>query len=247
MKLNPIAALLVASMALSGCQQATDAQAPGAKDAAPQDASADIGLETDAEKFSYALGLNLGTRLKSDGMEINTANFASGISHGMGDGTALMTPEQVNQTLMEASERQRREADAARAASAEKNLAAGQAYLDENAKKEGVVTTDSGLQYKVLKAGEGKKPSADDTVSVHYRGTLIDGTEFDSSHKRGQPAEFPVTGVIQGWVEALQLMTVGSTWELTIPADLAYGEAGSPPVIGPSSVLLFEVELLEIK
>ena len=123
----------------------------------------------------------------------------------------------------------------------------GDVFLEENKKKEGVVTLDSGLQYKIIKEGEGEKPSKDDTVSVHYKGTLVDGTKFDSSYDRGQPAEFKVGGVIPGWTEALQLMTVGSKWQLCIPSDLAYGERQAGPVIGPNSTLIFEVELLEIK
>jgi FKBP-type peptidyl-prolyl cis-trans isomerase FklB len=124
----------------------------------------------------------------------------------------------------------------------------GQQFLDENGKKEGVHALPDGLQYKVVKEGEGKKPKATDTVSVHYRGTLIDGTEFDSSYKRGQPAEFPVNGVIKGWTEALQLMPEGSKWMLYIPARLAYGERGTPGgPIGPNETLIFEVELLKVK
>ena len=126
-------------------------------------------------------------------------------------------------------------------------MEAGKNFLAENAKKEGVVTTASGLQYKVLKEGDGPKPSAESNVEVHYRGTLIDGTEFDSSYKRGEPATFPVSGVIAGWTEALKLMPVGSTWELYIPATLAYGTRGAPPVIGPNETLVFEVELITVK
>jgi FKBP-type peptidyl-prolyl cis-trans isomerase FklB len=132
-------------------------------------------------------------------------------------------------------------------AQGEKNKKEGEAFLAENKKKEGVKTLPSGLQYKVIKEGTGKSPKATDKVSTHYRGTLIDGTEFDSSYKRGQPATFPVNGVIPGWTEALQLMKVGSKWQLFIPSKLAYGERGAPPVIGPYSVLIFTVELLAIK
>ena len=121
------------------------------------------------------------------------------------------------------------------------------AYLEENKKQTGVVTLPDGLQYRIIKAGNGPKPKSSDVVTVHYAGRLIDGTEFDSSYKRNEPAQFPVNGVIQGWVEALQLMPVGSTWELVIPASLAYGDQGAPPVIGPNQTLIFKVELLDIK
>ena len=133
---------------------------------------------------------------------------------------------------------------ATRAAQAEANQAEGEAFLTANAAKEGVVSLDSGLQYKVLVEGTGDTPQSSDTVSVHYRGTLLDGTEFDSSHSRGKPASFPVTGVISGWTEALQLMKEGAKWELYIPASLAYGARGSSGVIGPNATLIFEVELL---
>lgn len=129
----------------------------------------------------------------------------------------------------------------------EKNLTQGEAFLAKNKTKEGVVTTDSGLQYKIITEGEGEKPTANDIVTVHYVGTLIDGTEFDSSYKRGQPISFPVNAVIPGWVEALQLMKAGSTYELYIPAKLAYGERGSPPAIGPNEVLIFKVNLIGVK
>jgi len=132
------------------------------------------------------------------------------------------------------------------AAAGEKNKVDGEAFLAANAQKDGVVVTDTGLQYKVITAGDGAKPQATDTVTVHYRGTLIDGTEFDSSYSRGEPATFPVQGVISGWVEALQLMSVGDKYELTIPSDLAYGPAGTGGDIGPNATLIFEVELLEI-
>lgn len=131
--------------------------------------------------------------------------------------------------------------------SSEQNKAAGNAFLEANKKKPGVVTLASGLQYKVITEGKGPRPSANDVVTVNYAGTLINGKEFDSSYKRGEPASFPVNGVIPGWTEALQLMNAGSTWELYIPASLAYGERGAPPVIGPNETLIFKVDLLEVK
>ena len=140
-----------------------------------------------------------------------------------------------------------KEGDAPAETAAEKNLREGKAFLEENAKKEGVTVTNSGLQYTILKNGSGPVPHSSDQVRVHYRGTLIDGKEFDSSFKRGQPATFGVTGVIKGWIEALQIMAVGSKWKLFIPSDLAYGEKGQKPDIGPNCVLIFEIELLGIE
>ena len=158
-----------------------------------------------------------------------------------------MTAEEIAETMQAFQQQQMAKMQEEQAAAGAKNAEAGEAFLAENGKQEGVVTTDSGLQYKVVTKGDGAKPKADDLVSVHYKGTLLDGKEFDSSYKRGEPAEFGVNQVIPGWTEALQLMPVGSKWELVIPADLAYGPGGAGGDIGPNSTLQFEVELLEIK
>ncbi|MEP1870587.1 MAG: FKBP-type peptidyl-prolyl cis-trans isomerase, partial [Paraglaciecola sp.] len=155
--------------------------------------------------------------------------------------------EEINQTITTIQQQAQEKQQLAREADSAKNKAAGLAYLEENAKKEGVVVTESGLQYKEVVSGDGPMPTSEQTVVVHYKGTLIDGTQFDSSYDRGTPAEFPVTGVIQGWVEALQLMNVGDKFELTIPSELAYGQRGSGQTIGPDATLLFDVELIEIK
>jgi FKBP-type peptidyl-prolyl cis-trans isomerase FklB len=159
----------------------------------------------------------------------------------------LLTEEEARAAIMHLQAQLRQKQIEAMKLAGEKNQKAGEAFLAENKKKEGVVTLPSGLQYKILKAGEGKKPTAEDTVVCNYRGTLIDGTEFDSSYKRGEPATFPVRGVIKGWTEALQLMPVGSKWQLFIPPTLAYGERGAGAQIGPDATLIFEVELISIK
>ncbi|MBF0264528.1 MAG: FKBP-type peptidyl-prolyl cis-trans isomerase [Gammaproteobacteria bacterium] len=201
-------------------------------------------IESDADKVSYGIGLQLGQQVKQqsfDGFSLDS--LLIGISDVFQN-----TPMRFSDSEMQAAFTAINEkvtADAASAAEGNKN--AGKAFLEENSKKDGVVTTASGLQYEILSEGAGETPKATDKVVTHYHGSLIDGTVFDSSVERGQPAEFPVNGVIQGWIEALQLMPVGSKWRLYIPSDLAYGDHGSPPVIGPGATLIFDIELLEIK
>ena len=200
-------------------------------------------LKTLTERLSYIVGENMATQLKNDGIELDTnALVLAVVDVATGQASRLSQAEKQS-----AVEEIQKVAQAKQAEANEKNKAEGAAYLAENAKKEGVTTTDSGLQYKSLVAGSGDKPKASDTVKVHYRGTLTDGTVFDSSYDRGEPAVFPVTGVIAGWVEALQLMKVGDKLELAIPPNLAYGAQGSGPVIGPDATLVFEVELLGIE
>jgi FKBP-type peptidyl-prolyl cis-trans isomerase FklB len=194
------------------------------------------------DKVAYSIGLNIGFSLKKQNISINPDMLASGVKDALA-GKPLLTPEQVKETMTafekEIMEKQK--------AAAEKNAAEGTKFLEENKKKEGVKTTPSGLQYKVIKEGSGPQPQAADTVTVNYRGTLIDKTEFDSSYKRGEPATFPVQGVIKGWTEALQLMKKGSKYELYVPASLAYGERAVGADIAPNSTLIFEVELLDVK
>jgi FKBP-type peptidyl-prolyl cis-trans isomerase FklB len=164
-----------------------------------------------------------------------------------GGGETLLTEDEVRKTLADFQQKQfSRQAETMRKL-AEKNKADGEKFLAENAKKEGVKTLPSGLQYKEITPGKGKSPKATDNVTTNYRGTLIDGTEFDSSYKRGQPATFPVSGVIPGWTEALQLMKEGGKWQLFVPSNLAYGEGGEGRVIGPNATLIFEVELISVK
>jgi len=199
------------------------------------------------------IGMSVGQRIKDDGFEVEPKLVAEAIADALGEGEKKMTMEQMaaafqelNDQLQAHAEAQAKAAEEARLAAAGENKTKGEAFLAENAKKEGVKVTQSGLQYKVLEAGDGATPKATDVVKTHYRGTLIDGTEFDSSYERGEPVEFPVNGVIQGWVEALQLMKVGGKWRLYIPPDLAYGERGAGRLIGPNQVLIFDIELLDI-
>ena len=199
-------------------------------------------LKDTKDKVSYSIGLNIGFNLKKQNVSINPDTFALGVKDALA-GKPQMTEEQVKET-MTAFEKEM--IDKQKAAGV-KNGADGEKFLAENKKKEGVKTTASGLQYKVIKEGTGAQPKETDTVVANYRGTLIDGTEFDSSYKRGQPATFPVTGVIKGWTEALQMMKVGSKYQLFIPASLAYGERAMGADIGPNSTLIFEVELVGIQ
>jgi len=216
--------------------------------AAAQDAPA---LKAPREKLSYALGMDLGNQLRKQSVDVDPATFGKGLSDALSGGKTLLTEEEARGLIAELQKDLKAKQAAAQAEKmkelSEKNKKEGGAFLDANKKKEGVVTLPSGLQYRILKAGEGKKPTIDDTVVCQYRGTLVDGTEFDSSYKRNQPATFPVKGVIKGWTEALQLMPVGSKWELVIPPDLAYGDRGAGNVIGPGATLIFEVELVSIQ
>jgi len=217
-------------------------------DVAAQEAPA---LKTPREKLSYALGMDLGNQLRKQSVDVDPATFAKGLSDALSGGKTLLTEEEARGLIAELQKDLKAKQAAAQAEKmkelSEKNKKEGEAFLDANKKKEGMVTLPSGLQYRILKAGEGKKPTIDDTVVCQYRGTLVDGTEFDSSYKRNQPATFPVKGVIKGWTEALQLMPAGSKWELVIPPDLAYGERGAGNVIGPGATLIFEVELVSIQ
>jgi FKBP-type peptidyl-prolyl cis-trans isomerase FklB len=216
------------------------------------------GLKTAKDKLSYAIGLNAGMNMKrsleTQSIDVDPKIVAKGISDAFLGAKPLLAEQEMKEILtafQKDLEAKRQEMMAKQQEKmkelGEKNKKEGEAFLAENKKKEGVKTTASGLQYKVITEGTGKAPAATDTVTVNYKGTLIDGTEFDSSYKRGQPATFPVSGVIKGWTEALQLMKEGSKWQLFIPAELAYGERGAGAQIGPNAVLIFEVELLSIK
>jgi FKBP-type peptidyl-prolyl cis-trans isomerase FkpA/FKBP-type peptidyl-prolyl cis-trans isomerase FklB len=203
-------------------------------------------LTTFQEKSSYVGGLDIGDSLKGREADVDLPTLILGIEHAFQGQESLIPPDEVAQIKKEYAEKVRAERVEKSKAIAEKNSKEGEAFLAENGKKEGVVTTESGLQYMVLSEGGGPKPEASDQVRVHYAGTLIDGTEFDSSYTRGQPATFPLMRVIKGWTEGLQLMPVGSKYRFFIPADLAYGERGGGQKIGPNATLIFEVELLEI-
>lgn len=204
-------------------------------------------LKSDKEKVSYSIGLDIGANFKRQSVDMDTKALAAGIADGLSGAKPALSEDEVRKVLADFQQQMRTRMAAAAQQVADDNKKKGEAFLADNKKKKGVVTLPSGLQYKVLKESKGAKPKATDTVSVHYVGTLIDGTEFDSSIKRGEPASFPVNGVIKGWTEALQLMPVGSKWQLFIPTDLAYGMQGAGPQVGPNAMLLFDVELLEIK
>ena len=205
-------------------------------------------LTTQKQKASYALGMKIGSDLKRQGVaaSVDAAITARGLKDALAGSKLLLTDDQEKSALMQLQTDVRTAQEAKAKETSGPARKAGEAFLAENKSKEGVVALPSGLQYKILTAGTGPKPTANDTVTCNYRGTLLNGKEFDSSYKRGQPASFPVSGVIKGWTEALQLMPVGSKWQLFIPADLAYGDRGAGGDIGPGETLIFEVELISI-
>jgi len=215
--------------------------------ATDQEKNTDIELKSFAEKISYVLGQEIGTSFKDSPTEIDLDIFMRGIKDSIKGTKSPLDADETNQIKQEFSRQVQENRNQKMAALSEKNRADGEAFLAANKNKEGIVTTDSGLQYKVLTQAEGPKPKENDRVTVHYSGTLLDGTEFDSSYKRDKPATFQVNGVIRGWTEALQLMNVGSKYRLFIPADLAYGKRGAGRKIGPNTMLIFDVELLSIE
>jgi FKBP-type peptidyl-prolyl cis-trans isomerase FklB len=204
-------------------------------------------LVTEEDKLSYAIGLNLAGAIKMQGIDVDVDLVMKGFADGISDKEPLLTNDEIRQVFNAMQEKMRAKQVEQLQKLSEKNRVDGEAFLADNKDKEGVVTLPSGLQYKELQTGDGPSPKDSDIVTVHYRGTLIDGTEFDSSYKRGEPATFPLNGVIRGWTEAVQLMKVGAKWQLFIPSDLAYGANGAGQVIGPNAVLIFEVELLGIR
>jgi FKBP-type peptidyl-prolyl cis-trans isomerase FklB len=204
-------------------------------------------LKDTKDKVSYSIGLDIGNNLKRNKIDINSDTLAAGLKDGMSGAKPLMTEAEMQQVMTQFSKDMQEKTNAARQETAQKNKAEGEKFLADNKSKPDVKTTASGLQYKMVKDGSGAAPKATDSVVVNYRGTLIDGTEFDSSYKRGEPATFPVNQVIKGWTEALQLMKPGSKYELFIPSNLAYGERGAGADIGPNATLKFEVELLSVK
>ena len=210
-------------------------------------AEEDAILKTEKDKLSYAIGMNIGNNLKRQSMELNPEILSQGIWDSLTDGKTLMTEQEYRDTMTAFEQEMKQKQVAQMKELSEKNKQQGEAFLAENKKKDAVITLPSGLQYKVIKKGTGKTPKATDTVTVNYMGSLINGTEFDSSYRRGQPASFKVNGVISGWTEALQLMQEGAKWQLFIPSDLAYGERGAGRDIGPYSALIFEVELISIE
>jgi FKBP-type peptidyl-prolyl cis-trans isomerase FklB len=205
-----------------------------------------VELKDQKDKESYSLGYQFGRYLKVQDLDLNIDIYTAGVRDALGEAKPLLSREEIDKTIQGVQQRVTVAQQKTMKEQGEKNLAAGKAYMEANKKKDGVKTLASGLQYKVLAEGKGKTPKATDQVTVNYKGTLIDGTEFDSSYKRGAPATFRVDGVVRGWTEALQLMKEGSKWQLVIPPELAYGAHGTGP-IPPNAVLVFEVELISIK
>jgi len=208
--------------------------------------AAPVVLKTDKDKQSYAMGMNLGLGLHNQGLTLDPALVARGMKDTMTGAKTALTEDEARAAVRQLQTEMRQKMEARSKEEGAANRKEGEAFLAANKSKPGVVTLPSGLQYKILTEGKGPKPTANDTVSCNYRGTLINGKEFDSSYKRGEPASFQVGGVIKGWTEALQLMPVGSKWQLFIPSDLAYGDRGAGADIGPGETLIFEVELLSI-
>ena len=213
---------------------------------APVVAAEKAELKTQRDKISYVVGLDMGNSLKKNMIDVDPDIVARGLKDALVGNKPLMTEQEMKETIIALQKEFQAKQQELTKALAEKNKKEGEAFLAENKKKQGVITMPSGLQYKILADGKGKSPKATDIVTVNYKGTLIDGTEFDSSYKRGKPETLAVNGVIPGWTEALQLMKEGSKWQLFIPSNLAYGERGGGP-IGPNAVLIFEVELISIK
>ncbi|KAF0145710.1 MAG: FKBP-type peptidyl-prolyl cis-trans isomerase FklB [Nitrospirae bacterium] len=205
-----------------------------------------VEFKTQKDKVSYSIGLDIGNNLKRQSVDINPDAFAKGLKDAFAGRKPLMTEQEIRETMTAFQQEMIAKQLERSKGLGEKNKKEGEAFLAGNKKKEGVVALPSGLQYKVIKEGEGKTPKATDTVTVNYRGTLVDGTEFDSSYKRGQAADFQVGSVIAGWTEALKLMKEGAKWQLFIPAALAYGERGAGNAIGPNAVLIFEIELISV-
>ncbi len=212
-----------------------------------QPATADNPLQTNVDTLSYAIGKNLVFAMNKGEVAVNALAVINGVQDYYGDKESKMTDSQIETIMRTYNTRAREKQNQQNAIEKEKNLTEGKAFLEENAKKEGVVTTGSGLQYRILREGKGPKPSATDQVSVNYEGRLLNSDVFDSSYDRGAPIDFPLNGVIRGWTEGLQLMSPGAKYRFFIPADLAYGDRGSPPKIKPGATLIFDVELLEIK
>jgi FKBP-type peptidyl-prolyl cis-trans isomerase FklB len=204
-------------------------------------------LKTQKDKVSYSIGLDIGKNMKTNSIEVDSEILLQGLKDGLEGKDGLLTEEEIAQVMQEFQQELMAKQAAKQKEDGEKNMKEGAEFLEANKKKEGVKVLPSGLQYKVIKSGDGPSPKETDKVKTHYKGTLINGTEFDNSYSRGEPAVFPVNGVIKGWTEVLQLMKVGDKWEVYIPADLAYGERGAGGTIPPNATLIFEVELLGIE
>ncbi len=232
-KITSYAAVALITIGLLGCNESTVST------------SGVTTLETEAQKVSYIMGINIGSQINTDDLEFDMDSFNMGVTDAVSGAKPRLNEDEVQATIEAFQVRVTAEQQEADKVAGEANIKEGEAFLAEKAKVEGVVVLDSGLHYKIIEPGTGASPTPEDTVEVHYAGTLIDGTEFDSSYKRGVPAQFGVTQVIPAWVEALQLMKEGGKWELYVPSTLAYGPGGTGGVIGPNQTLIFEVELLK--
>jgi FKBP-type peptidyl-prolyl cis-trans isomerase FklB len=219
---------------------AAPAQAPAAQAPAPA-------FKTQKEKVSYAIGMEMGKGVKAQGIDVDPAILEQGLKDALSGGKSQMSEEELRQVITALQQEMKQKQMQIQEAAATENKTKGEAFLAENAKKDGVVALPDGLQYKILTAGQGKKPAETDTVLCNYKGTFVDGTEFDSSAQAGKPVPFEVKNVIPGFKEVLQLMPVGSKWQVVVPSNLAYGERGAGNVIGPNSTLIFEIELVSIQ
>ncbi len=231
---TPMGLALVLALSVTGCNQ--QASAP-----------AEVALDTTEQKISYGFGYSVGESLAGQGLPVDTAAFSEGLRDAVEGAEPRLTQEQLGQEMENYQQELSAEMEETAAAESEANIEAGNAFRADYATAEDVMSTESGLLYRVVTAGEGDKPGAEDVVEVHYRGTLIDGTEFDSSYSRGSPVKFPLNAVIPGWTEGLQLMSPGAKYELVLPPELAYGAGGAGAEIGPNATLVFEVELLSVE
>jgi len=243
MKMYALPLALVSVITLQACN---DQSSPTTTQETAVEAPAGVSLETSEQRLSYGIAYGLGQRMAADGVPMDADAFSAGLTDALEGAEPRLTQEEIATEMQAYQEKASAEQASAQAAVGEANQAAAEAFLAENATKEGVVVTESGLQYEILEAGEGPVPTLEDSVEVHYRGTLVDGTEFDSSYGRNQTVTFGVGQVIAGWTEALQLMPVGSKWKLAIPPELGYGAGGAGQMIGPNAALIFEVELIAI-
>jgi FKBP-type peptidyl-prolyl cis-trans isomerase FklB len=234
-----LAASVLGVAALATAQSPAPAASPAASQATSQFANA-------KDKVSYAIGADIANSFRRQGLEVNPDVLVKAFKEVYTGAPAQMNDQEIREAIMAFQQDMRTKMQEKMKIEGEQNKKDEVAFLAENAKKEGVVTLPSGLQYKVITMGTGPKPAATDTVTVHYRGTFLNGKEFDSSYSRKQPATFAVNRVVKGWTEALQLMPTGSKWQLVIPAKIGYGDAGNPPAVGPSACLIFEVELISI-
>jgi FKBP-type peptidyl-prolyl cis-trans isomerase FklB len=241
--INKSVALLLSAALVVGLSGCNDGKGPVVAESTKVPA-----LQSDLEKFSYSVGVLMATDMKQKGIDgLDERAMGRAIRDVLDDKPLQLDEEQMTAALEQAAQKIMEDQLARAKAEAEQAKAAGESYLAENGRREGVVTLPSGIQYQVLTEGSGEKPTLESTVVAHYHGTLIDGTVFDSSHERGSPATFALARVVQGWQEVLPLMPVGSKWQVVIPSELAYGETGAPPKIGGNETLLFDIELVAIK